>query len=276
MAYSNVPIGTPNPACFVILVDQSWSMNEKWQDGTKAERAALAVNRVIEELVAACRSGEIIKDRCHVSVIGYGERVERVVDGMISEVTQSKVQKVKKLIPDGAGGVVEVEVEMPMWLQPEAANGTPMHEAFEHAAEIVQGWCSEWTDGFPPIVLNITDGAANDPVPTVLAAKKVMDIQTTDGNALVFNFHIATNRNAMILPHRTDKLAGDHLAEFLFNISSVLPEPLREAANADGIPAEPGARCFAYNVDEIALIRLLNFGTLQVIGSGESLALPPA
>ena len=36
MAYSNVPIGTSNPGCIVILVDQSWSMSEDWGIRTKA------------------------------------------------------------------------------------------------------------------------------------------------------------------------------------------------------------------------------------------------
>ena len=49
MAYGNLPIGTSNPGCIVILVDQSWSMREDWGMGTKAEGATLAVNRVIEE-----------------------------------------------------------------------------------------------------------------------------------------------------------------------------------------------------------------------------------
>ena len=238
-------------------------MSEKWHDGTKAERAALAVNRVICELVHVSRQGDVIKDRCRVSVVGYGERVERVVDNMISDVASciTKVKKIKKSIPDGRGGNVEVDVEMPIWLQPKASNGTPMHEAFEHAAEIVQGWCSEWPDGFPPIVLNITDGAADDPALTALAAKKVMDLHTGDGNALVFNFFIGANRSTVILPQGTAELAGDCLAEFLFNISSVLPEPLREAAIADGIPAEPGARCFGYNAEPATTVEFLNFGS---------------
>ena len=59
MAYGNLPIGTSNPGCIVILVDQSWSMREDWGMGTKAEGATLAVNRVIEELVIASRAGDI-------------------------------------------------------------------------------------------------------------------------------------------------------------------------------------------------------------------------
>ena len=263
MAYSNVPIGTSNPGCIVILVDQSWSMIEDYGTGTKAEVAALAVNRILEELVLAGRAGDTIRDRCHVSVIGYGERVECVVDGMISEVASSliEVKKVKKSIPDGAGGLVEVEVEMPVWLQLKANNGTPMHEAFEHAAEIIQRWCDDKPDGFPPIVINITDGAANYPDLTVDAARKVMNLHTTDGNVLVFNIHIANNKHEVIFPHSTAQLEGDNFAEFLFDISSVLPEPLHEGAVAAGLPAEPDTRCFAYNAGPVMMIKILSFGS---------------
>lgn len=273
MAYSNLPIGTANPACFVILVDQSWSMSQDWGDeATKTEAATHAVNRLLEELVLACRAGENVRDRCHATVIGYGERVEYLVDGMISEVTSSliEIRKTKKLIPDGAGGVIEVEVEMPIWLEPQAENGTPMDEAFERAAETVKQWCAKWPNGFPPSVINITDGAANDPVETAAAARKVMDLGTADGKALVYNLHV-TNKDkpGVILPHNTSGFAGDSLAEFLFGISSEMPDSLREEAVALGIPAEPGARCFAYNADEAWMIRLLNFGSLQVLGAGQ-------
>ena len=263
MAYSNVPIGTSNPGCIVILVDQSWSMTEDWGDGTKAEIAALAVNRILEELVLSSQAGDTIKPRCHVSVIGYGERVECIVDGMISEVESSllEVKKVKKSIPDGAGGIVEVEVKMPIWVQPEANNGTPMHEAFEQAAEIVQRWCDDKPDGFPPIVINITDGAATQPDLTEDAARKVMSLHTTDGNVLVFNIHIANNKYEVIFPHSTTQLKDDNFAEFLFDLSSVLPEPLREEAKKHGLPAEPDTRCFAYNAGPVMMIKILTFGS---------------
>ena len=273
MAYSNLPIGTANPTCFVVLVDQSWSMSQDWGDEvTKADAATRAVNRVLEELVLACRSGENVRDRCHASVIGYGETVDCVVDGMISEVTSAllDVRKTTKLIPDGAGGVIEVEVEIPIWLESRADNGTPMAEAFEQAEEVVQQWCTRWPNGFPPSVINITDGAANDPSEAAAAARKVMTVGTTDGNALVYNLHV-TNKDkpGVILPHDTAGFVGDSLAEFLYDISSEMPVSLREEAAALGISPEPNARCFAYNADEAWMIRLLNFGSLQVLGAGQ-------
>ena len=268
MAYSNVPIGTSNPGCIVILIDQSWSMGEEWGTKTKAEGAALAVNRILNELVLASLAGDTIKDRCHISVIGYGERVENVVGGMISDIPSSliEVKKVKKSIPDGAGGLVEVEVEMPIWVEPEANNGTPMHEAFERAAEIIQRWCADKPDGFPPTVINITDGAANYPDLTADAARKVMNLRTTDGNVLVFNIHIANNMHQVIFPHNTAQLAGDGFAEFLFSLSSALPEPLREEAKKADLPSEPDACCFAYNADAATMIKVLQFGSLGVTG----------
>ena len=270
MAYSNVPIGTPNPGCFVILVDQSYSMSGQWQTGTKAEVAALIVSRLIYEIGLACDTGQEIKNRCHVSVIGYGAEVECLIDGMISDVFHSPIatRKVTKSLPDGAGGTVEVEADAPIWLQPMADNGTPMHTAFEYAAEVAGKWCSEHPNNFPPVVFNITDGAATEPDLTIAAAQKVMNIRTEDGNVLVFNFHIASSRDEVIFPHSTARFAGDPFAQFLFGISSVLPEPLRREAETHGFDPQPDARCLVYNAHEATLIKMLQFGSFQPLGPG--------
>ena len=270
MAY-NVPIGTPHPGCFVILVDQSYSMSGQWQTGTKAEVAALIVSGLIYELGLACDTSEGIKDRCHVSVIGYGAQVECLIDGMISDVYNSPIatRKVPRLLPDGAGGTVEVEGDAPIWLQPMADNGTPMHTAFEYAAEVAGKWCSEHPNYFPPVVFNITDGAATEPDLTIAAAEKAMNIQTEDGNVLVFNVHIAGGRNSQVVfPHNTAPFADDIFAKFLFGISSVLPESLRCEAETHGFDPQPDARCLGYNVLEATLIKMLQFGTLHRLGPG--------
>ncbi len=264
MAYSNIPIGTPNPGCFVILVDQSWSMNEEWKSGKKAEAAALIVSRIIYDLGLACDTADGIKDRCRVCLIGYGERVHSVVDGMISDLHASplEVKKVKRLIPDGAGGVVEIEADLPIWLRPQASNGTPMHTAFERAAEIVEQWCVEWPDNFPPVVFNITDGEAADPFLTADVAREVMNLQTTDGNVLVFNVHIANSGSEVIFPHNKVQFSQDPSAEFLFGISSDLPDVLREEAQNHGFSPQPNAKCFGHNLTEVGLTKILEFGTL--------------
>ena len=263
MAYSNVPIGTSNPGCFVILVDQSWSMSDKWQTGTKAERAAIIVNRAIYDLALACSDGPEIRERCHVCVIGYGARVDCAIDAMISDVYASPIEwkKITKSIPDGAGGVVDVETELPIWLQPEAENGTPMHEAFKRAAEVIEHWISAWPTCFPPVVINITDGAPARPDLTGDAARTVMDLRTSDGNVLVYNIHIADSGTEVVWPSDNTQFADDSFAEFLFSISSVIPEPLFARASEYGFSPEPDSRCFAQNASEVLTTRLIEFGS---------------
>ena len=263
--YRNVPIGTSNPGCIVILVDQSYSMSESFNnEGTKAERATLAVNRVLEELVLACRTGEKIRERCYMTVIGYGEQVECVVEGMISDILSRvvRMEKVKKMIPDSVGGIIESEIEMPIWLEPKASGSTPMHEAFQHAAEVIERWISHKPDSFPPIVINITDGAATRPDLAGDNARKIMRMETTDGASLVFNLHIANGEQEVVFPHETTQFSGEPLAEYLFYISSALPQPLVKPAEDAGFLPELGARCFGYNMDETSMIKLLQFGSL--------------
>ena len=65
-------IGSNSPGLFIILVDQSESMADPYADKNKAEFAALAVNRTIYEILESCMAGQKIKDRCHITVIGYG------------------------------------------------------------------------------------------------------------------------------------------------------------------------------------------------------------
>ncbi len=139
-----------------------------------------------------------------------------------------------------------------------------MHEAFERAAEIVENWIFDKPDSFPPIVINITDGEATVPDRTQTNARRIMKLRTTDGAALVFNLHISNNKNRSALPNDRAQFAGDPFAEFLFDISSPLPQSLLASARYAGFKPEPGARCFGYNADESLMIQLLQFGSLGV------------
>ena len=261
--YSNVPIGTSNPGCIIILVDQSWSMSGDWETGTKSERASIIVNRAIYNLALNCQLGTEIRQRCYVCVVSYGEHVNCIVEGMIADVYASPVEikKIKKAIPDGAGGIVEVEAELPIWLQPQASGGTPMHEAFQRASEVVQRWISDWPDSFPPVVINVTDGEPTHPDLTGDAARSVMNLQTTDGSVLVYNIHIADGGFELVFPNSNAQFADNPFANFLFSISSPLPKLLFPIAEAHGFSPQPDARCFAYDASEVLTTRLIEFGS---------------
>lgn len=263
--YSNVPIGTPNPALFVILVDQSESMDEPYTSSNKATFAALAVNRCVYEILGACRAGAVIKDRCHIIIIGYGASTQLLVGGRASEVEQRSIghETYKRSVPDGAGGLVEKDQQLPIWVKPTAKNGTPMEDALQLAGELVEAWARDNPKNFPPIVFNVTDGKPNKADETIEAARRLSGLGTTDGNVLLINCHIADKPGSEIkFPTNASGLVEPG-ASLLFEISSVIPSPLLAAAQSAGLEPKTNSRLFVMNAAADTFIKLLRFGTLD-------------
>lgn len=253
-------IGTSSPGLIMILLDQSGSMSES----NKAQDAARAVNRIIYEIVLASRAGETIKPRCYVGVIGYGTIVYPIVGGTISDVAAKpiRIEQVKNKFDDGAGGLISVNVDMPIWVEPKAESGTPMAEAFEQAYSVIEKWIQNNPNSFPPIIMNVTDGEPNDPIRAKVAAEKVMNLGTSDGKVLIFNAHITSSKTPteIQLPSSTSEIA-DQYAKFLFDISSEIPPRLLQAAQEAGLMPHPNARGLVFNATTETLMKLLTFGS---------------
>jgi hypothetical protein len=74
-------ISRANPTCFVLMIDQSASMQDPLGGGSgrrKCEEVADAVNRLLSELAIKCAKEEGVRDYFHVAVIGYGCRSRAV------------------------------------------------------------------------------------------------------------------------------------------------------------------------------------------------------
>jgi hypothetical protein len=264
-----VPFGSRHPGFILILIDQSGSMEDEYGNMKKKNIAASAVNNVINEILEACQSGIQIKDRCYVGVIGYGKRVDSLLGGKISKVSEKilRTEKVNKKVKDASGKLVDIEQEIPIWIEPKAENGTPMHDAFNVAYEVIENWIGANHSSFPPVVINITDGDSNYTELTRLAALKVMDLKTSDGNTLIWNAHISSyNAGEKILPN-SDSGLPDEFARFLYGISSVVPDKLLQAAIDVGFAPQQGARGFVFNAAPETMIKLLSFGTIGTINS---------
>ncbi len=58
-----------------------------------------------------------------------------------------------------------------------------------------------------------------------------MKLTTQDGNPLIFNVHISKqNEHEIQFPENVKELNGDAMAEFLFQISSKVPDVYKKAA----------------------------------------------
>jgi hypothetical protein len=269
-------IKVASPGLILVLVDQSGSMKQPFgsasQKLTKAELAALAVNRVINEIEKASQNGRQTRDRCFVGVITYGSTVQPVVGGWISRLADDYKSTVKQSveITDHDGRVRRIEEELPVWVTAAADGGTPMDRAFDEAYKLASDWVRGHADCFPPVVINITDGVPDDlqnrsegpadGAATVAAARRLMGLRSNDGNLLLFNAHLSGGNAAEItLP--SSPPADDPYARFLFGISSVIPDSLMDRAREENFNPQPDARGMVFNASPETLVRLLAFGS---------------
>ncbi|MEM3486403.1 MAG: hypothetical protein QXI12_12375 [Candidatus Methanomethyliaceae archaeon] len=268
-------ISRANPSCFLFLIDQSGSMSDLWggSEGgeSKADGLAVIINRLLQNLVIKCAKSEGVRDYYHVGVIGYGMSVGPAFSGAlagrklipISEIANSpaRIEERTKKVSDGAGGLVDQTIKFPVWFDPVASGGTPMCAALNLAKEIVQDWIAEHPSCFPPIVINITDGEATDGNP-IGPANEIRGLTTSDGNVLLFNIHLSSIRVTPIEFPSNEEPLPDAFARLLFNMSSVLPPHLQNAAKQDGYDKiTEASRGFVFNADIVAVIRFLEIGT---------------
>jgi len=266
-------VSRSNPSAFVFLIDTSGSMLDPFGGGNgrrKAEGVADAINQLIQNLAIKCSKSEGIRDYYEIGVISYGREVKPAFGGKlsgkvvapVSEVANNParlVERVKK-VEDGNGGLVEQKVKSPVWFEPRAAGKTPMCEALRTATQTMSSWVENHQFSFPPVVINITDGESTDGDP-LAEAESLTDLSTQDGNVLLFNCHISSSSNPSTLFPDTPEGLPDQYAKTLYEMSSALPESLREAAKREGFQVSEDTRGFGFNAELVELIRFLDIGT---------------
>lgn len=265
-------ISRGKPACIAFLLDQSASMGDAMQDGerSKAEFLSLAINRILRNLSIRCAKGEEIRDYFDLIALGYGDGVGPAFEGdftgqmivSIGNLGQSpaRIETRAKKVDDGAGGLVEEQVQIPIWLDPKAANGTPMCQAISALGEALASWVAEHPTSFPPIVIHFTDGEATDGDPSP-HADVLRSLRTDDGNLLMFNAHISSHGGTPIVFPKDAGHLPDEFARLLFSMSSEIPGKMAEEAAQLEIAVAGGARGFIYNAGAQEIVSLLEIGT---------------
>jgi hypothetical protein len=272
MPYS-AQISRTNPACILLLIDQSKSMDEPFlgqAEQTKAAMVSDAVNRLLQNLVLRSAKADGVRDYFQIGVIGYGKSVAaglggRLPDGALVPISRLgnqplRIENRTKVVPDGAGGTVEQTVKFPVWFDPVASGATPMCEAFAAAGKVVTDFVERYPTAYPPIVLNLTDGKPSDGNPQQ-NARAIRDTTTADGNALVFNLLLSTGPGMAVYFISDEGLLADTYARMLFRMASELPPRMWDAARAEGFKVEPKARGVVFNADPTAVVRFLDIGT---------------
>ncbi|MCE9667120.1 VWA domain-containing protein [Myxococcus stipitatus] len=273
MAYT-AEISRNHPASILLLVDQSGSMDEPFGgvagNRKKSEGVADVTNRLLQNLVVRCAREDGIRDYFHVGVLGYGEQVGPAFSGAlagrglvpISEIghAPARLEERVREREDGMGGLVKEKVRFPIWFEPVANGPTPMCGALQQAMEQVGGWLRAHPEGFPPLVVNISDGQPTDGDPTPIASA-LRRLRSSDGEVLLLNVHLSSNPAAPIQFPESEAGLPDEHARLLFRLSSPLTPGMHAAAREEGHSVRDGARGFVFNADVVSLIKFLNIGT---------------
>ena len=280
MAYYSKQWSTSTPGYLIFLIDQSSSMSNVWTDGKSfAKYTAEVINRTINELIATNAAGETVKNRVFISMIGYGgdtassDSIRDIRSDYLNRYADSPLRIIKssKNVSDGTGGLITMEIETPIFVEPRAEGLTPMAGAFELAYRLIQSWINKKNDNPVPVVINVSDGRPESTTAestkreterTVYFANEIMKLQTLDGNPLIFNVHIANNASEIQFPENKFELNGDSMAELLFQISSIVPTVYKNAAkNFKLNTLGDNSKGFISNASPETLIKFINFGS---------------
>lgn len=272
--------GSTHPGCLIILLDQSGSMDDPF-GGTqlgagkkKKDMVATVLNNLLHEFIKSNTVGTTIKPRADVAVLGYsGNSVTSALSGSLagkSFITLKdlndnplRIDPRTKKEMDDTGNIIEVPVYFPVWVESVASGGTPMCAALGKAKELAEQWVSAHPENYPPVVINVTDGAATDGDP-ITPAKELLSVRTSDGETLLFNCHITEKPDPTVeFPVSDSGLPNDQFAKPLFDMTSVIPETaIKNIAGATGTTLAIGSRGFVFNGDAASVRQMFIFATV--------------
>ena len=285
-------ITSNEPTLLILLLDQSVSMSETMTETEQGEVFSIAkIAKIISDtfLYTAfrkCVRGDEFKPYIDLAVIGYGNGTHSALPKIPLEQFPFSVKKLADTYiakndsdPDDNSTVPKPRFE---WVEERADGLTPMLAAFTKTRAIVEKWVPDHQTSFPPVIINISDGMPTDDhdfieilqqsaseysfhlgdlsqTPLMIQSKAIRELGTNNGKCLVLNCHISAAGVTQILyPSSTAQAEEiDPFAKFMFEMSSIIPEQLRETGKTLGIPLEPNARFFIFNAEIEGLWKLL-------------------
>jgi hypothetical protein len=271
MSYT-AAINRANPTAFLFLIDQSRSMNEKMDAGeSKAKFVGDVFNKTLFQLISRCTATDGIRNYFDVGVLAYnGDGVHCGFAGALDANSLQpisslaahplRIEQRKKRVPDGAGGLVDQSVKLPVWFESVSDGDTPMSEGFRKAAEWLVGWCNSHVNSYPPTMIHVAGGPSTDGDPQQLA-EAIRHISTNHGQCLLFNLHVGTSGSASVIFPASETNLPDTYSKVLFRMSSLIPTHLLRPAQEKGYSASSESRFFGYRSGYEGLVNFFDIAT---------------
>jgi hypothetical protein len=240
----------------------------------KCDVAAREVNAWLLELAILATGASATHDWFDVGVFGYrtDQEANMIIESAfvgpltgrrlvpIPEIAQNpaRIDTMTARLPDEeTGEVVEMPMQVPIWVDPKAEGGAPMGNMLHYAYDVLEQWIQEHPMNFPPWVIHITAGESQDgdPVPYANALKH---LATADGDVLLINYYLCSEATDRLHFPSTAEILPDERARGLFEMSSPVPETiLWRIAHNFGYEVQPNARLMAVNASIVFMPKCL-------------------
>lgn len=244
----------------------------------KAEAVSLVVNMLIGELLSRSKREEGYRDYFDLAVMGYGngevcsllpyEKGFFVPISCLAHAVRRRVKLHKeRLLPNGRTAISVIDQRI--WVEPCAQGNTPMCEALQTCAQLLELWCRQKNNrkSYPPTVINITDGEASDADSEQLkaVADQIKSLHTEDGHVLLINIHLAARLDdaPLLFPTHEEELPEQRYARLLYAMSSPMPAPYRQPICALCEKTDGEFRGMSYNTNITDLICMMNIGSVS-------------
>ena len=276
-----------NPGLMVFLIDCSASMlfpmNQVSPDPktlTKFQAASMILDNFLYQCTIKCASEDKYKDYLDFVILGYGDNTFSPISKISTSeypISVNKLDSSYESVEDFPEQELD-ETNSPIkWINSDSVGGnTAMLNAFTKVKKIIEDWVKKHPDSYPPILLNISDGMANDlprdeedndkldPLPLFELCNEIKKIQTNDGNTVIGNIHLSDVVGKLVkFPVSIDEILDieDPAAVTLFEMSSTIPAPWLEKAQGFGFNIGPGGKFYIYNSDFDSFLSFFKFGT---------------
>jgi hypothetical protein len=214
-------------------------MNDRCGTTTKIDMANKALRDAVKEMGRRSMSGGVVQPRYKIAIFAYSTQVVDVLGG---------IWDLSDLIKQGMP-VISADGE------------TDTAAGFSAVEALLQSHLPEFLDSPAPLVCHLTDALITDgdPAPVV---QRIQALAVNDGPVLVENVYMAdevlraptTNWRQWLGVLKPKELTSKY-AQFLFHLSSPLPETYRQSINNYGYHLQKGAALF-FPGTQTELVRL--------------------
>jgi hypothetical protein len=169
-------VSSVNPRLLILLTDES-------------EESVWVINRLIDQQIELNFDGNAPKNRCFISVIGYNQGAKELCSGWLKDLVDIPVRNAtKKRITFDGNGLVEMEITIPVWIEPLKHNASCnfYSDAIKIARHISEHWVKN--NALSPIVLDCSQRCYTKYALEEIESMK--SILAEDGETLFFGCYI--------------------------------------------------------------------------------------